>query len=68
MRTSWYIEIYNSHQARRASSYDTLSNAAGAFAWIKANKRPGMILRVLAPAFATRDELNELQSLGAIPA
>jgi hypothetical protein len=66
MARQWYVEIY-SHDGVKAKEHKNLADFAATSAFVKKFKaQPSSdILRVLAPASATDQELQQLRENGA---
>jgi hypothetical protein len=67
MTDYWYMEIYKKTGKQRDRWWKAYVFADVRPHVIAARKSPTDILRVLAPATATRAELDELHELGARP-
>ena len=69
MQNGWYIERWD-RAGKEAEECETLPDSQSMFTVVKIRKRiwPHDIIRVLAPATATSEEIKQLKSLGAVPA
>jgi hypothetical protein len=67
MRNGWYIERWD-RAGQKAEEHETLADSRSMFTVVRILKRicPRDIIRVLAPATATAEEICHLKSLGAV--